>query len=149
MNTFKVRSFRSGLSLIELLLTIAIIGIIASLAVGFFSSVNENAKTATAKGHAHVLSSMSIDLSNVGHHFQSSNVPDVVSEIRKGVTIETGSFKGKTFSVSLLPPQGSEDEARIFRFLTFDIGNGVLVYYPDGKPNKLTAPAGVKVTKRL
>ena len=95
---------RTGLSLTELLVVIAVLGIISALAIPQVSSIREAAREATAIQNAKNIASISEALSALGvAHVIPESMGGVEATgrlIREGVIVPEGPMVGQRFTIS-------------------------------------------------
>ncbi len=96
-------------SLVEMMIVVAIIGIMAMMASPVLKSVNESAKDSTAQRNAQNLAQLSATLHQIGiaHVLPESlgGVEATARLLREGVIVDTGTWKDQEFSLIL-----SDDE---------------------------------------
>jgi prepilin-type N-terminal cleavage/methylation domain-containing protein len=115
-----------GFSLIELLTTIAILGVLSSIGLMSMGSVNQNVKDARNRRNAQELAFVCGNAQAAGVDFvKNSNVKRSVRNIVKGGTPPDGAFAGKFFG---LPGLSKEDQVSAEKYL--EIKNGSLNYNP-------------------
>jgi prepilin-type N-terminal cleavage/methylation domain-containing protein len=113
-----------GFSLIELLTTIAILGVLSSIALFSMSGVNQNVKDTRDRRNAQELAFVCGNAHAAGFDFVTdTSVEGTVKKIVQGGTPTDGAFAGKSFGLSGLSEQ---DQAAASKFL--EIKDGTLSY---------------------
>lgn len=121
---------KAGFSLVEMLVVIAVIGVIAASAIPNTVNVNDSAKEATARRNAQSLASVASAAIAAGYTPTGTDAATIYAEFATGVKPTTGAFKDKQFKVPNLPT-ASADKARVVTYLTWDSSNKVLLYNSD------------------
>ena len=94
------------MSLMELIISILVLGIIIALAVPLFSGVTESSKIAKNQKNAQQLASVSTALASIGvAHVMPESLGGVEATarlIREGVVVPEGPFQGQEFKLASL-----------------------------------------------
>lgn len=119
---------KAGFSLVEMLVVIAVIGIIAAIAVPNIGRINDSAKEATNRRNAQNIASVFASAQAAGLNFASGdqNPSNIVSRIVAGGTVtEQGPFKDTFFGV---PGLSSTDQQGALNYLKWDATSQQLIY---------------------
>ncbi len=123
---------RNGFSLVEMLITIAVIGVIAAIAVPSISSVRKNAQASKDKRNAQELASIFEAASAAGVNFSGGDEHAVVASIAAGVIADEGLMKGSYYGLKGLT------EAERYRAVKYlDFKDGILIYTGDASDKSL------------
>jgi len=118
----------AGFSLMELLVTIAILGIIASMAVGAFGGARQGAVDQKDKRNAQEIASMAAIANAAGASFVvPGDERGTIENLRIGCAPTRGAFKGRRFQ---LPSLGEPEITGAMRFLA--LNDSELQYRLDG-----------------
>ncbi|MEM7600122.1 MAG: prepilin-type N-terminal cleavage/methylation domain-containing protein [Verrucomicrobiota bacterium] len=134
MKLNNTRSLKAGFSLVEMLVVIAVIGIIAAIAVPNIGRINDSAKDATYRRNAQNIASVFASAQAAGHDFSAAGTlaeTAIITAIITGATIsDTDSpFNGTYFGVPGLDSTGAISETDgAAKYLTWNAASGQLLY---------------------
>lgn len=122
-------SRKAGFSLVEMLVAIAIIGIIAAIAIPNIGNLNDSAKVATGKRNAQTVASVlnAAIAAGVDTSAWTGTASDLLAKAQAGVSPTTGAFSGKTFTSG---PINDTEEAEAAKYLSWDSTNKQVTYNP-------------------
>ena len=123
------RSGTSGFSLLEALVCLTIIGIIVSIALGWFSGARRDVlERVTNQRNAQEIVAMGVYATVAGAEFvEPSDKFTTVQNLLLGTTGTVGIWKGQTFRLTTLAPTAIPDA---LTFVNFD--GDLLIYDPAG-----------------
>lgn len=129
-NTTLVTKKNSAFSLVEMLVVIAVIGILAAIAVPNIGKINGAAEASKNRRNAQQLASVCNAAQAAGHNFITSSddvVADVAARIVTGATITDGSspFQGSFFGV---PNLSGTELTEACTYLSISADGSTLVY---------------------
>ena len=97
----KSRRTRQGFSLVEMLLTITILGIVAVIAIGAFGSARQGAEDQKDKRNAQQIASMAAIANAAGASFVvPGDEKATIENLKNGTSPSRGAFKGRLFKLS-------------------------------------------------
>lgn len=134
MKLNKTRSLKAGFSLVEMLVVIAVIGIIAAIAVPNIGRINDSAKDATYRRNAQNLASVFASAQAAGHDFSvggTLNEKKIIEGLVTGATINDADspFNGTYFGVPGLDVVDAVSETDgAAKYLEWNAASGQLLY---------------------
>ncbi len=121
-----------GFSLVELLVVIAVIGVMAGIAIPMVSNINSNASVATAKKQAQQIASVFNSGRAAGAFGGVGSVTAAMNAVGSGSSGQQG-LTGTTFVISgVSATMDSEKPATQQASHYLSYADGALVYSPDG-----------------
>lgn len=135
MKNVKLTSRKAGFSLVEMLVVIAIIGIIAAIAIPNIGSINKSARLATAQRNAQSVASVlnAAIAAGASLGFTADSAGGPVIDAAEGaaesggtnIAPTDGAFKNKVFTVGDIDTQ---EEPIAAVYLSYDVDNNQVVY---------------------
>ncbi len=111
-----------GISLFEMLLTVAILGVMLSLAMPLFGAQNDVYAGIKAKRNAQELVAECTAAQAAGVDFVvAGDLPATVENIVKGGVATSGVFKGRTLGLKGLAAEDAKDAARFLKLSGGDL----------------------------
>lgn len=126
-----VKSLKAGFSLVEMLVVIAVIGIIAAIAVPNIGRINDSAKEAVARRNAQNIASVFASAQAAGLNFAASSTTpaNIATAVVTGAKVtEKGPFENTWFGV---PGLTAADQTAALKYLAYDAASAQLLYKGD------------------
>ena len=129
MKTNIVKNVKAGFSLVEMLVVIAVIGIIAAIAVPTIGNITAQANASKAKRNAQNLASVCASAVAAGATFTSTTLGDIVDQI-----VDTGVYgsaaSGFDSTLFKVPNMSDAERTSAEAHLEYDGGAAMIVYSP-------------------
>ena len=126
-----IKTVQKGFSLVEMLVVIAVIGIIAAIAVPNIGRINDSAKEATARRNAQNIASVFASAQAAGLNFAAASTEPaaIAAAVVTGASVtDPGPFENTWFGV---PGLTVADQTAALTYLSFDPVSGQLLYRGD------------------
>jgi type II secretory pathway pseudopilin PulG len=129
MKNFSVIQKSKGISLIEALMTLAIIGVMAAVAVPMFFDTTDNVTRAQQRRNAQEIVSVCATAQVAGLNFVVlGNLEKSIENVIVGGAPASGVFRGRLFRV---PGVTLQDISKVSKFIRLE--NGSLIYHHSGE----------------
>jgi prepilin-type N-terminal cleavage/methylation domain-containing protein len=116
-----------GFSLVEMLTTIAVLGVMTAIALMSISQINQNSKETRDRRNAQELAAVCAVAQAAGVEFVvSGDLPKTIENIVAGGTASEGAFAGKSFGMRGLQPADQETASKYL-----ELADGNLNYKPN------------------
>jgi type IV pilus assembly protein PilA len=119
------RDFRHGFNLVELVVVVAIMGVIAAVAIPSLSNVSGGARKASSQRNAQHVVTIYEAGAAAGIKWSGSDRNSKVAAVVAGAQPEDGPFAGRTFTV---PNIGGTDLTDTYPYIGLDAASGDLFY---------------------
>ena len=128
-NDLGIARRRGAFSLVEILVVVAVIGLIAAIAVPTIANITSTADEESAKRNAQSICALHNGARAAGIEFATGSESEIIDALMAGVS--GGDVDGSEFKLSGL---SVEEKAQAMLYCDFDSAHGLMIYYPDGAP---------------
>ncbi len=135
MKAITPRKRHQAFSLVELLVVIAVIGIMAGIAIPMISNINANSAKAKDKRNAQNICSVYGAARSAGAAFSSTTKEGIVGELAQGIS-GGGSFGSNRFQLNV----SAGERAAALAYCTYDSSDEIMSYEPAGAAPAVQTP---------
>lgn len=129
MKTNIVKTAKAGFSLVEMLVVIAVIGIIAAIAVPTIGNITEQANISKAKRNAQNLASVCASAVAAGATI-GTDTATIIGELTSATGVNGSAAAGFDGTFFRVPNMSTDEVTAATTYLEYDAGAGMIVYNP-------------------